>query len=456
MQVKELESKGLKKKFSITVPATRINAQTEAELKAAGERVKIPGFRPGFIPMKVLQQRYGKAVQADVLKHVINHSSTEAIKEKKLRPAMTPQVNIEDYKDGGDLTFTMEIEAFPDVPQVTFDRITLDRKTFEIEEKDIDESVARIATFNPKLKPAKEGAKAEMGNVVIIDFKGMIGGVAFDGGSATDFRLELGSKQFIEGFEEQLVGAKVGDERKVKVTFPKDYRAENLAGKAAEFAVTVKAVQEKETPLVDNELAKANGFADLRALREAVRDQMMREYSQLVRNHLKRELFDILEEEYDLDLPQGMLEAEFNTIWERLQQARAEGDPSVAGKSEEELREEYQAIAKRRVKLGILLAEIGNQNKVQVSREELSRAAMQQASQFPGQEQKVMEFYQKNPERIDDLRGPILEEKVVDFILTKVKYNDGKVALAELASDDGETADSGDKKKKSTKTKKKK
>jgi len=438
MQIAELESNGLKKKFKIVVDSAQINAQTEAELKAAGERVKIPGFRPGYIPMKVLQQRYGKAVQADVLKQVINRTTSDVISEKKLRPALTPQIMIENYNEGGDLTYSMELEIFPEVPEIKFDKLTLDRNTFDIGENDIDDASKRVAERNPELKPAKAGTKAELGNVVAIDFKGMLNGEAFEGGSASDFKLELGSKQFIEGFEEQLVGVKEGDDKIVTVTFPKDYPSANLAGKEASFAVKVRGVFTKEVPVVDDQFAKDRGFADNRAFREAVRNQLIKEYDMVVRNQLKKQLFDLLEEEYELDLPQGMVDMEFNSIWERLQQAKAAGDESVAGKSDDELKEEYKAIAERRVKLGIMLAEIGNRNKIQISREELSRAVMQQASQFPGQEKQVMDFYRNNPERIEDLRGPILEEKSVDFILGKVAYNDKKVTIEELVKQNEE------------------
>ncbi len=417
MQVTELESKGLKKTLRIVVEAAQINAQMEAELKRAGERIKIPGFRPGFIPMKVLQQRYGKSVQADVLKQVINQSSNDVIVEKKLRPALTPQINIEDYKEEGDLTYSMTFEVFPECRKSTSIKLrsTAIRST----------SPKKISTKRLFASPSaarsssapRTAAKAQSGNVVTIDFKGMIDGVAFKGGSAEGFRLELGSGQFIEGFEDQLVGTKEGSEKTVKVTFPKDYQAQDLAGKEASFAVKVKEIFRKETPVIDDEFAKARGFADLRALREAIRNQMLKEYEQVVRNPLKKQLFDELEAQFDFELPQGMVDLEFNTIWERLKQAQAEGDPSMEGKSEEELKKEYKQIAERRVKLGLLLAEIGNRNKIQISREELGRAVMQQASMYPGQEKQIMEFYRNHPERAEDLRGPILEEKAVDFIL---------------------------------------
>ncbi|MDX2112681.1 MAG: trigger factor [Alphaproteobacteria bacterium] len=438
MQINELESQGLKTKFKLVVPASVINQQTETELKAAGEKVKIPGFRPGYIPMKVLQQRYGKAVQGDVLKSVINQTTVEVLREKNIRPALAPQINIDTYQDGGDLTFTMEVERFPEMPEIKFTDITLERLTYEISDQEIDEAAKRIAERSPELKDAKEGAKAAKGDVLSIDFKGMMDGVAFDGGTAEGFKLELGSKQFIDGFEDQLIGSKVGDDKIVTVTFPEAYPAENLAGKEASFAVKVHAIYHKEVPEVNDAFAKARGFEDGKALREAIRSQLAKEYDSVVRSKMKKQLFDQLDSAFEIELPQGMVEMEFNSIWERLQQAKQSGDSSLEGKSDDELKEEYRAIAKRRVKLGIMLAEIGQKNKLQISREELSRAVMQQASNFPGQERQVIEFYQKNPDRMEDLRGPILEEKSVDLILSKVKISDKKITIDELMKDDEE------------------
>jgi trigger factor len=434
MQVTELENTKLKRSLKIVVDAKRINDEMEAELKSAGERIRLPGFRPGNIPMKVLKQRYGKTVQADVLKHVISHTSNEALVQRKIRPAMNPDINIEDYSEGGDLSYTISCEVFPEVPEMSFDGITLDRHTFEVAESDIDEAAERVAKHSPKSERAKSAAKAKMGQVAVIDFKGMMDGKAFEGGSAEDFKLELGSKRFIAGFEEQLVGTKEGDDVIVNVTFPKDYTAKNLAGKEASFAVKVKEIHDLSAPKIDEEFAKERGFADLAALREAIKKQMTMEYDQAVRRELKQGLFDVLEEKCGFELPEKMIEMEFQTIWQRIQQARAEGDPTLVGKSEEELKEEYRAIAERRVKLGLLLADIGFRNKLQVAGEELNRAVMQQASQFPGQEKKVFEFYQKNPEALNELRGPLIEEKAVDFILSKVKFNDIRVSLKELDS----------------------
>ena len=433
MQVTELESKDLKKSFRIVVEAAQINAQMEAELKRAGEQVKIPGFRPGFIPMKILQQRYGKNVQSEVLKHVINQSTADTLEQRGLKPALTPQINIEDYKDGGSLAFTMSFESFPEIPEIAFDEITLTRKTFDIDEKKIDEAVKRIAERNPTFTPLEERSKAKSGDAVTIDFKGMINGVAFEGGSASNFKLELGSSQFIEGFEEQLIGAKTGDDKIVQVTFPKDYHAEKLAGQEASFAVKIKEVASKETPVINDEFAKGLGFADLRAFREGLRDRLIKEYDQVVRNQLKKQLFDALEEKVDVELPQGMVDMEFNTIWERVKDAK-----DKEGQSEEELKKEYEQIAQRRVKLGLVLADVGSRNKLQITREELSRAVMQQASMYPGQEKHIMGFYRNHPERLEDMRGPILEEKSVDFILSKVKFEDDKVSVDELMKESEE------------------
>jgi trigger factor len=438
MQVTELESSGLKKSFKVVVDAAQINMQMEAELKAAGERVKIPGFRPGFIPLKVLQQRYGKAVQPDVIKNTINRAANDVMAQKQIRPTMSPQVNIEEYEDGGDLTFTMSIESFPDVPEITFDDITLERKTFDIDEEEIDDAAERVSMRHPSFTPLEEGGKAKSGHIVNIDFKGMIDGVAFEGGTASDFKLELGSGQFIEGFEDQLIGAKKGDEKKVSVTFPKDYHAKNLAGQPAVFEVTINEIHSKEAPVIDDEFAKTLGFADIKAFRAALREQMAKGYEQIVRNDLKKQLFDELETKVDFELPQGMLEAEFNSIWARLQEAKKRGEADMEGMTEEELKKEYREIATRRVKLGLLLADIGRRNKIQVTREELGRSAMQYASMYPGQEKQILEFYGKHPERLEELRGPLLEEKAVDFILSKTTLKDNKVSLEELLKESEE------------------
>ncbi len=453
MQVTETESKGLKKKFKIIVGADAIKTKKESELKEVGKTAKFAGFRPGHVPMKVLEQRYGKAVEADVIKQVINGSVSDLVTKNNFRPALTPQVDVQEYNDGGELAFSVSIELFPELPELKFDDISLERKIFEVTQGDVDDASGRIAAQSPQFVELPKDTKAKSGNIVKIDFKGMLDGVAFDGGTAEDFDLELGSGQFIAGFEDQLIGKKAGDKCTVKVTFPEGYPSANLAGKPAEFEVKVKAVQEAQTPEVNDEFAKARGFESLEAFHNAVRMQIEKEYNQLVRNHLKKQLFDILEGKYDFELPESMVEMEFKTIWDRVAQSKNEGDESLKDKSDEELTSEYKNVARRRVALGILLAEVGTRNKLSITRDEISRAVMQQAYQYPGQERQIIEFYQKNPQRVEDLRGPILEEKAVDFILSKVKFNDVKLSLNELNSLEEEN-NSGESEKKSAKSSK--
>jgi len=432
MQVSEIENNGLKRNFKITLGADALEAQKQIELEKVGKTAKVAGFRPGKVPMKTLQQMYGRAVLSDVMDNAIKKSVSELIAERNFRPALTPQIKIEEYNEGGDLTFSVAVELFPDLPELDFASINIDRKTFEISEQDIDAAAKRIAERSPQFVDLPADTKAEMGNVVRIDFKGMLDGVAFDGGTSENFELNLGSKQFIEGFEEQLVGTKAGDKKIVKVTFPAKYPAAHLAGKEAEFEVVVHAVLKSETPEINEEFATSRGFENLGALREAIKKQMTREYDEVIRNQLKKQLFDTLEEKFKFELPESMVDMEFNTIWERVQQSKAEGDEELKDKSDADLTEEYKKLAKRRVALGILLAEVGTRAKIQISREELSRAVIMQANQYPQQARQIFDFYQKNPQRLEDLRGPILEEKAVDFILSQVKFNDTKVALDDL------------------------
>ncbi len=448
MQVTELSAQGLKRSYKIKVEAAAINAQIDAGLKVAGERVKIPGFRPGLVPMKILKQRYGRSVQDDVLNRVMNQSTRQVLDEKNLRAAMQPQVDVNDYSEGGDFEFTVNVEILPPIPDVGFEKITLEKPVFEVAESDIDEALAKIVERSPQFTKRPKEEAARTGDMVDMDFVGKMDGVAFEGGTAKGYRIELGSNQFIAGFEEGLIGAKAGEERELKLKFPKEYHAPELAGRDVIFEVKVNEVQEAKTPKPDEEFARARGFADLRALREAVRDQIIKEYGMAVRNKLKRQLFDALEEVVNFDIPGSMLELEFNNIWSRVEQAKKEGDPQMKDKSEAELREEYDRIARRRVRLGLLLSDVARKNNLQIASEELTRALMQYASMFPGQEKQVVDFYRQNTDRLDDLRGPILEEKAVDWILEKVKVNEKKVTLTEL-NEENEEEESAPKGKKS-------
>jgi len=308
----------------------------------------------------------------------------------------------------------------------------------DVDEKEVEEGLKRLAAASKHPHRAKEGAAAAMSNMVKIDFVGKREGKAFSGGTAKGFQLELGAGQLIPGFEEQIVGMKEGEERTIKVTFPAEYHSKDLAGQDAEFDITLHEIHDIHTPEIDEHLAEVVGFESLEKLREAVRERIKDEYTQMSRAKAKKALFDVLDEKLDLDVPQKMLKLEFESIWSQIEQARKQGDESLKEKSDEELKKEYEAIAKRRVKLGILLSEVGRENGLSITKEELSAAVMSQARMYPGQEEKVFEFYRKNPQHIDELRGPILEEKAVDFILGKVKKNETKISAEELMKSEDE------------------
>lgn len=430
MEIVEVSANGLKREFKVKIEADYIAKRMEERLGEIGRRTKIPGFRPGKIPMDVLRQRYGKSVESEVLKAALDHGARATFDKKPYRPALPPQVNITSYKPETGLEYTLSVEILPEVPEIAFDGIVLDRLVYEVPAAEVDTAVERLLKSRKKFSKV-EGRKAKTGDLLIMDFKGKVDGKLFEGGTAENFRIELGSGFLIPGFEEQLEGASAGKDVTVNVTFPENYHNRELAGKEAEFAVTVKEIQEAQLPELNDEFAKSVGFDSVQALREKVTEHVDKEYQAFVRARLKKALFDILEEKYPFEVPAGMLELEFNAIWDQLQKAKSKGDPSVQ-KSDDELKAEYKKISERRVRLGILLSELGRKNNVLVTQDELRKEIINQAVMFPGQERKVIEFYEKNPKNVDDLRGPLFEDKVVNFILEKVKFNDTKVTLDEL------------------------
>lgn len=451
MQVTEKSHAGLAYEFAIIVPAATVETHLEQELAAVGKKVKIPGFRPGKVPLSVLKQKYAKDVMGDVLQRAVNDATREVLDSKKLRPALTPDVKISSFEEGKDLAFDVAFEVMPEVPEIAYEKIETPEYVFEVPQADIEETLNRIAKSRQHTH-AKEG-KAALGDVVKIDFVGKKEGVAFTGGSAKGFSLELGSSQFIPGFEEQLVGAQAGDTRTVEVTFPKEYHSADLAGAPATFDVTVHEVAYIHIPEADDKLAQSMGFDTLDALKEAIKGQISGDYARAARAKAKKALFDTLEAQVSFEIPSKMLKLEFDSVWKQVEEAKKAGDASLKEKSDEALRKEYEAIAARRVRLGILLSELGRKNNVQITREELSAAVMAQARMYPGQEDKVFEFYRKNPQQVDELRGPILEEKTVDLILEKVKRKPVNVTIEELMrdEDDAENADAAPKKKPSKK-----
>lgn len=438
MDIKQTKNDGLSYTYDVVVGAAALDAEMETELQSVGKKVKIPGFRPGKVPMGVLKQKYGKNVMGDVIQNTVNNATRKLLEDNKLRPAMQPDIKITEFEEGSDLKFTVEVDVLPEIEEPKYESFEVEQLVFEVPDEEVESALSELVGSRKHFhgKPADE--KAEMGDAVKIDFLGKKDGVAFPGGAAEGFQLELGSGQFIPGFEEQLVGAKAGDKKDLEVTFPKEYHSADLAGAPVVFEVTVHEVLEPHTPEADDKFAKELGLESLDKLKEAIHDKIKADYDGLARSKAKKALFDVLEEKLKLDTPKKMVEMEFEGIWKRIQQLIEQKDESVEGKSEDELREEYKAIAERRVRLGIFLSEVGRINNLQVTREELTGAVMSQARNYPGQEQKVLEFYQQNPNEVDQLRGPILEEKAVDFLLEKVKRTERKVTIEELMKADEE------------------
>jgi trigger factor len=433
MQITETNAEGLKREFTVTVASNDIEKQMQDRLTEIGRTIRLPGFRPGKVPMPVLRKRYGASVMGEVLEKAVSDSSAEAMREHNLRPALQPKIEIVSFKEGADLEYKMAVELLPEIKPVDFSELQLERLRPEIPEDEIDKAVQRIAEPSRKSEPVDRPAAT--GDVVVIDFVGKVDDKEFPGGSAQGHSLELGSSRFIPGFEDQLIGAKAGEHRAVKVTFPTEYGSEELAGKDAEFAVDVKEVREKQPLAIDDDMAKEMGFDALEGLRKAVREQLERDYGGLARQRLKRALLDQLAAKHDFPVPPGMVDLEFDTIWKQFQEAREQNKDAVdeeAGKSDDELKTEYRAIAERRVRLGLLLSEVGRANAITVNQDEVNRALGEEARRHRGYEKQVVEFYRSNPAALDNLRAPIFEDKVVDFITEMATVADKTVSIEDL------------------------
>jgi trigger factor len=438
MQITETLNQGLKREYKIAVPAAQLREKVDGKLAELSHKLRIPGFRPGKVPMSLLKQRYEQSVMGEVLEESVQQSSQQLLTERNLRPAGQPKVElVGEFKEGADLEFSMKMEVIPDVTPMDFTSISLERVLVDVPETEVDESLKRIAKRQRASEPAADDAAAANGDIVVIDFVGSIDGVEFEGGKAEGHYLELGSGQFIPGFEDQLVGAKKGEKRTVKVTFPAEYGNTDLAGKEASFGVTVQEVRRLKDVPVDDELAKSLGLADLADLKKQARERIEKEYGAVSRARVKRKLLDVLADNHNFTLPEMLVEAEFGAIWQQIEaDMKADRlDEEDKGKSEDELKKEYRDIAERRVKLGLLLSEVGRQNNIQVPNEELSRALIQEAQRYPGQQQQVIEYYQRSPEALNQLRAPLYEEKVVDFILERAKVTERKVSPEAFAAE---------------------
>ncbi|HYD19220.1 MAG TPA: trigger factor [Patescibacteria group bacterium] len=442
MQITQTKNEDLTREFTVTMTAEEIDQRVNDRLTELGKTVKMPGFRPGKIPMNLLKSKYGKAVMGEVLEHAVNDSTLKAINENSLRPAMRPKIEVKTFDEKQGLEYTMAIEVLPEIKIADFTQISLEKLTAKPSKKEITEALERIAKANKTTEKVEENRPAKTGDVVVINFDGTVDGQPFPGMKGDDFPLELGSKSFIEGFEEQLVGAKVGDHKVVKVTFPKDYAHDKLQGVAAEFKVDVKELRTSTLPAIDDEFAKKLGFESLAKIEEVIEKQIQDDYDQLARMNVKRALLDKLDETHDFAVPQGMVDAEFQGIWQQLKgghehnhgdEGHVHGpDCNHGDEGTPEEREEYQGIAERRVKLGLVLAEIGRVNKVEVTNQELQQAVINEARKYPGKERQVFEYYQQNPQALDAVKAPIYEDKVVDFILERSNISARQVDIEEL------------------------
>ena len=440
MQVTETQNSGLKRGFQVVVSAADLSKQAEAKLKDMAAKAQIKGFRPGKVPVDHLKRLYGKSVMAEVIQSTVDEHSRSVFADRKLKPAYQPEVKLPEaegevnavFEGKQDLSFSVEAEVIPDFELKDATGLALTKHIVEPGDAHIGESLDRLAT-SYKSWETKNGS-AQTGDRVTIGFEGKIDGVAFEGGKGDEIPLEIGSNQFIPGFEDQLVGKSAGDVLTIKVTFPESYGVANLAGKPAEFETKVNLVESSKAALVDDEFAKKVGFEDLGKLREMVKSGLEREFGRMTAMKLKRDVLDALDKQYAFDLPEKLVEAEFNGIWGALSNEMAKAGKSFADEdtTEEEARTEYKAIAARRVRLGLVLGTMGEKEAIQVNEQELQQALMARVRQFPGQEKQVYDHYRKNPGALIELRGPIFEQKVVDHIVSKATVADKTVSKEEL------------------------
>jgi trigger factor len=440
MQVTETSAEGLKRAYKITVNADVLDSKLDEKLTQLATRIRLPGFRPGKVPVTYLRKLHGDALMGEVLEETVNTTSQEALQQNEVRPAMRPNIEIKSFERGSDLEYEMSVEVLPEIEPSDMSGIKLEKLVAPVDDTEIDDALNRIAEQQKTYETAEEGHEAQDGDAVVIDFVGKRDGEPFEGGAAEDYQLVLGSGSLIPGFEEQLVGAKAGDEREVNVSFPEDYHSADLAGQEAVFDVTVKEVKTAGEVAIDDELAKQMGLEGLEQLRERVKEQIGQEYNRISRIKIKRALLDELASRHDFAVPEGMVEMEFDQIWKDYERSLKEEGKELSDedKSEEELRDEYREIAVRRVRLGLLLSTIGDKNEITVTAEELNRAIMMEAQRFPGQERQVFEFYQKNPDALQQIRAPLFEDKVIDFILEKTEVTEKEVDRETLFSDPDE------------------
>jgi trigger factor len=448
MQVTETLSQGLKREYSIVLSATDLAARLEGQLADIKNKVKINGFRPGKVPVAHLKRVYGRSVMADVVQEAITEANKQIVDDNGLRLAQEPKVELPTDQASieaalearGDLNFKVALEVLPKFEVGAFEDVALERPVAEVEDADVEQALNRLADNRRAFADKPEGAKAENGDRVTVDFVGAIAGEPFEGGTSENIEVILGSGTFIPGFEEQLVGAVAGERRVVEATFPEAYINRALAGQKASFDVTVKSVAAPEAFAIDDEFAKSMNFESLDKLKQTIRDNLAGEFAKASREKLKRQLLDSLDARYSFELPEGLVAQEFDSIWRQVEQEQKASGRGFADENttEEAARADYRRIAERRVRLGLLLAEVGSKAEVKVSDEEVTSALIARARAYPGQEKQIWEYYRKNAQALAELRAPIYEEKVVDHILAQAKVAERKVTREELMKQDDE------------------
>lgn len=446
MQVTETLTEGLKHEFQISVPASDLDAKADAKLVDLKGKVRLNGFRPGKVPVSHLKKVYGRSVMAETIDQTIRDTNTQIFTERGFRLATEPKITmpteekeVENILSGkSDLTYTVSIEVVPAIALADFKSFTVEKPIVDVTDADVDEAIKRIADQNRPYAVKDEGAKAETGDRVTISFKGSIDGVPFDGGTGENIQVVIGTGQFIPGFEEQLIGIGSGETRTLKVLFPKNYASEKLAGQPAEFETTATLIEAPQDTKIDDEFAKTLGLESLDKLKEAARERLTAEFAGATRQKVKRTLLDRLDEAHRFEAPPSLIEEEFNLMWNSIKAEMESSGKTFADEdtTEEAAKEEYHKIADRRVRLGLVLSEIGEKNKITVTDDEVSRAVIERARQMPGREKEVWDYYRNNTNALAQLRAPIYEDKVVDFILELANVTEKKVTREDLYKDD--------------------
>ena len=433
-------SNGLTQEYKAVISSSDFEKEVDSKIERIAKNTKIAGFRPGKAPKAMLKQKYRTSVLGEVLDEMLKNGAEEIIKENKLRPAVMPEIKLTAFADGKDIEFEVVVELLPEIKVGDFSNITLDKFTSEVPAEEVEKAIKYVAQARKETVDVVENRPTKLGDIAVIDFVGSVDGVEFNGGKGTDYPLELGSNSFIPGFEDQLVGKNKGDKVDVNVTFPENYHAKDLAGKAAVFAVEIKQIKEPKEVEINDEFAKSLGEESLEALRAKVVERIKADYENASKMKLKRALLDVLDKEYSFEIPSKLVNAEYDGIVKQYEQAKKYNqlDEYEKAKSEEDLLNEYKEIAARRVKLGLLLSEVGLNAKLNITPEDINNAIINEAKKYPGQEKAVFDYYLKNKEAVEALKAPVFEEKIVDYVLGQVKLNEKVVPVEELYSFDEE------------------